>query len=250
MRFRLLFIQDSWITKQMSAGIHKLVKAHIRHVVKDSVVANHLTPNYSMGCKRITPSDEYLQTFNKDNVKLVTSKIEKITAKGIVTAEGHEHEVDTIIYATGFDLEKSAKPYKQIGLKGTLEEDYSTAPLAFLGITHPNHPNFYMLLGPGTGLGHNSIIFMIECQADYTCDAILKMLKVGGKSMSLKPEVLKNYNEYVERNMKGKVFADNSECSGWYRNAMGVNWTLWPLDLVTYWWKTKSCKLNDYFMQY
>ena len=76
------------------------------------------------------------------------------------------------------------------------------------------------------------------------------MIKTGAKSIALKPEVLKNYEEFVQENMKGKVFADNSQVSGWYRNAQGVNWTLWPLDLVSYWWYTKSCNMKEYFVRY
>jgi len=249
-RYWVIFAKGNFITKKLSEAVHKLIKKHIRSVVKDPALAEKLTPNYDMGCKRITPSDTYLATFNKQNVFLETEKIEKITKGGVLTADGKEHEFDTLIYATGFDLELSAKPFEQVGLKGKMTEEYGDAPLAYLGITHPHHPNFFLLLGPGTGLGHNSIIYMIECQADYACDAIKKMVNAGAKSMALKPEVLMNYDEFVQKNMEGKVFADNSQCTGWYRNARGVNWTLWPLDLVTYWWYTMSCNMNEYFVKY
>merc|ERR1712179_529514 len=166
---------------------------------------------------------------------MATKKIECMTDKGIKTVDGTEHEFDTIVYATGFDLEKSSKPYQQKGLDGWLEDDYGDAPSAFLGISHPNH---------------NIIIFMIECQVNYTARGIVKMLQSGAKSMVLKPEVLRNYLDFVQENMKGKVFADNSQCTGWYRNSKGVNWTLWPLDLVTYWWYTKTCNMKDYSLKY
>ena len=249
-RFRVIFTRGSWITQKMSGGVHALVRKHIRSIVKNIDLAKQLTPSYDIGCKRITPSDTYLSAFNKENIHLETEKIEKFTNNGILTADGKEHTVDTIIYATGFDLDESAKPFEQIGLNGKMTEDYGDAPIAYLGITHPNHPNFFLLLGPGTGLGHNSIIFMIECQANYACDGIVKMVKSGAKSMVVKPEVLKNYDEFVQENMKGKVFADNTECTGWYRNAKGVNWTLWPLDLVTYWWYTRSCNMSEYFVKH
>jgi len=249
-RFRVIFTRSSWITKKMSAGVHTLVKKHIKHVVKDADLAKKLIPSYDMGCKRITPSDTYLSAFNKENIHLETESIEKFTNNGILTVDGTERTFDTIIYATGFDLEESAKPFDQIGSKGKMTEDYGDAPTAYLGITHPNHPNFFLLLGPGTGLGHNTIIYMIECQANYACDGIVKLINSGAKSMAVKPEVLKNYDEFVQENMKGKVFADNTECTGWYRNAKGVNWTLWPLDLVTYWWYTRSCNMSEYFVKH
>ena len=249
-RFRVLFTSSSWITKRMSTGVHELVRKYIEATVKDPELAAKLTPDYAMGCKRITPSDTYLAAYNKDFVHLVTSKIECATKRGIRTADGVEHEFDTIIFATGFDLEKSAKAFSQEGLKGSLEEDYGDAPSAFLGVTHPNHPNFFSLLGPGTGLGHNSIIFMIECQVNYTADTIVKMIKAGAKSIVVKPEVFRNYLDFVQENMEGKVFADNAQCTGWYRNARGVNWTLWPLDLVSYWWYTRACTTHHYSMQF
>jgi len=249
-RFRIIFTRSNWLTKKMSAGVHKLVKKHVRHAVKNPDLAKKLIPSYDMGCKRITPSDTYLSAFNKENVHLETEKIKKLTINGILTEDGREHMFDTIVYATGFDLQESAKPFEQYGTKGLMTDDYGDAPVAYYGITHPNHPNFFLLLGPGTGLGHNTIIYMIECQADYACDGIVQMINSGAKSMALKPEVLKNYEEFVQENMKGKVFADNSECTGWYRNARGVNWTLWPLDLVTYWWYTRTCNMRDYFLKY
>ena len=101
----------------MSPLIHKLVRAHIRKVVKDPETARKLTPNYDMGCKRITPSDDYLQAFNKKEVSLVTEGIKEITEDGIRTKDGVLHEVDTILYATGFDVEKSLQPYKQVKIK-------------------------------------------------------------------------------------------------------------------------------------
>lgn len=98
----------------MSPLIHKLVRAHIRKVVTNPDTANKLTPRYDMGCKRITPSDDYLQAFNSEKVSLVTEGITEVTETGIRTEDGVIHEADTIIYATGFDLDKSLQPYKQV----------------------------------------------------------------------------------------------------------------------------------------
>ena len=98
----------------MSPLVHRVVRAHIRKVVKDPETARKLTPSYDMGCKRITPSDHYLQAFNKAEVSLVTEKIREITEDGVRTEDGVLHQADTILYATGFDLEKSLQPYKQV----------------------------------------------------------------------------------------------------------------------------------------
>ena len=249
-RYRVLFTSSSWLTKKLSKGVHQKVRAYIKAVVKDPELAAKLTPDYEMGCKRITPSDYYLPTFNRDNVHLVTSGIERITSSGIRTVDGEEHKCDTIIFATGFDLDKSVKAVRQRGLIGSLEDDYGDTPSAYLGIAHPNHPNFFSLLGPGTILGHNSVIFMIECEVDYVADALKKMLGLGAKSMAVKEEVFRKYLAYIQENMKGKVFGKSSACGSWYANAQGINWTLWPLDLVTYWWKTRKVNIGDYNLSF
>ena len=110
----ILSLIYTFLFQIMSPLIHRLVRAHIRKVVKDPETARKLTPSYDMGCKRITPSDDYLQAFNREEVSLVTAGIREITETGIRTADGILHEVDTILYATGFDLEKSLQPYKQV----------------------------------------------------------------------------------------------------------------------------------------
>jgi len=251
LRFRLVFTEDAWITKKLSGWIHGQVKTHYRHVIKNKELCEKLIPKFSMGCKRITPSDTYLQAFNEDHVHLITDKIEEITETGIKTSDGVNHEVDAIIFAIGFDLQKSARPFTQIGVDGKdMSETWGDTPGAYLGIVHQQNPNYFMLLGPGTGLGHNSIIYMIECQANYTIDAIKKFVKSGARSMAVKDSVTTDYLDWCQDNMKGKVFANNNACVGWYRNDRGINWTLWPLDLVTYWWMTLKCNLEDYSLRY
>ena len=145
--------------------IHHMVKKYVRKVVKDPETAAKLTPDYLMGCKRITPSDTYLHTFNKPNVSLVTDPIANFTSDGITTKSGEHHEFDTIVYATGFDLFKSVNAFKVITKDGlTLSEVHGTSPKAYLGITHYQCPNYYMIGGPGIVIGHNSVIFIGECQ--------------------------------------------------------------------------------------
>jgi cation diffusion facilitator CzcD-associated flavoprotein CzcO len=251
LRFRLIFTEDAWLTRKLSGLIHNQVRAYYKHAIKDKELCKKLTPNFSMGCKRITPSDTYLQAFNQEHVHLITDKIEEITETGIKAADGVHHQVDAIIYATGFDLQKSARPFTQIGVDGKdMSDTWGDTPGAYLGIAHEQNPNYFMLLGPGTGLGHNSIIYMIECQATYTVDAIKKFVKSGARSMAVKSSVQQEYLDWTQENMKGKVFATNSACTGWYRNDRGINWTLWPLDLVTYWWMTLTCNIKEYDLKY
>ena len=230
-----------------SQAINDGIREYIKATVKDQDVATKLTPSYNMGSKRPTPSDDYLQAFNKDFVHLNTTTIDCLDENGIKTVDGKEHKFDTIIYATGFDILKSAKGFEQEGLKGTLDEDYGDTPTAYLGITHFNHPNFFRLYGPGTLQGN--VFFMIECQVNYAMDGIRKMLESGAKSMVVKPEVMRRYQDKRVKMNEGSAFADNTT-SSYFRNSAGVNWVCWPLLMSQYWWATVTANMADFHMEY
>lgn len=248
--FVVLLCKGNFITQFLSDAAHKFFRNLYSSSINDPELARKLTPTYSLGCKRITPSDEYIKTFNKPFVHLVTDPIEQITKEGIKTKE-KEYNVDTIVYATGFDVLKSSKPLEYSGWKGkSLAEDYDDTPMAYLGISHPLMPNFFSLVGPGTGLGHSSMIYMIECQVNYTLDGITKMVETGVQSMSLRREVLLNYWDWFQDSMDQLVFGDSSQVKGWYRNHKGVNWILYPAGLVRFWWSTRKCQLSEYKLKY
>ena len=250
-------------------------------VVKNAALAEKLLPNFDIGCKRITPSNDYLPCFNKENVTLVTEGIKRFTTEGIETNDGNIHEVDTILYATGFSIIDSSKSYQAYGVEksrnasskkpsiengeirgkalqnGTqvqngrisLGEEWDDQPNAYKGITYPDYPNMFFLLGPGTGLGHNSAIYMIECQINYTVHAIRTMIRHNIKSINLKKHVNDEYQAWVQECMKNKVFA-LSTCKSWYKNKRGINYTLYPSHLTRYWWETRKINLDDYICQY
>ena len=151
----------------------RLVTKHYQMVVKDPEVCKKLIPNYEFGCKRVTPSNHYLQSYNRKNVTLITDKIKCFTETGIQTEDGKVHEVDTIVYCTGFDLVANTRGVDISGRKQPgqengihLEDQWKQDgyPNAYKAICSPGFPNAFNLLGPGSGLGHNTILFMIECQ--------------------------------------------------------------------------------------
>ena len=226
-RFAVLFRVEGILRKY----INNLLTKHHKAVVEDEALAQKLLPDFDIGCKRITPSNEYLQCFNKETVSLVTEGIKRFTADGIETENGAVHEVDTIIYATGFSIMDSAKSFKSYGIdknnnkviengvnrgnevengRISLAQEWDDQPNAYKGITYPNHPNYFFLLGPGTGLGHNSGIYMIECQINYVVDAISKMIKYKIKSLNLKKHVNDEYQTWIQKCMKNKVFGLSS----------------------------------------
>ena len=243
---RFLFIFTRGFYK--NEAIHKVVRKLIKKTVKDPDLAKKLTPDYAMGCKRITPSDGYLQSYNRENVTLVTDKIQRITEEGIKT-DSEEYQFDAIVYATGFSLIKSCtEAYIAIGQNGkVLQEVWGDTPSAYLGIAVPDFPNMFLLLGPNTGLGHNTVLYMTECQVNHTVKCIKSLLTQSKKSMVVKPSVHKEYMEWVYETMKNRSF--HSGCSSWYVNERGVNFTLWPSHLNKYWWVTSNFQRNNYTYQ-
>jgi cation diffusion facilitator CzcD-associated flavoprotein CzcO len=187
--FHAIIPTDRFYSKVISKKAHNEVKRHIKEVVEDPAIAAKLTPSYEMGCKRVTPSDQYLPSFNKPNVELITEPIQEFMKDGIKT-NSNSYEIDTVIYATGFDLLSSGYAYELINKDGiSLKEEYGATPQGYLGICNPSYPNFFWLLGPGTGLATNTIIYSIECQADYAVDCIKKMVAYGVRSVTVKTEV-------------------------------------------------------------
>lgn len=210
-----------------------------------------------------------LPAFNKPHVHLIQDRIESFNETGIATSNGKNIDLDVIILATGFDVLQSSRAFHGIGKGGqVLAEVWGDCPRAYLGITHPGKlirvsnlkstlrdmmfisgfPNSFILLGPGTGLGHSSIIFMIECQVNYIIDCMRKLQISGQKAMTVKKSVHDGFVTWLDESIKNRVFGSGG-CVAWYQNAKGVNWTLWPKDLITYWSRTYSCEMSDYELE-
>jgi len=238
--FHALIATDRWYSDWLSKLVHKQVRRNVTKVVKDPETAAKLTPSYALGCKRITPSDSYWKMFNSANVELVTEPITALCEEGVKAGE-ETYQVDTIIYATGFDLLSSGYAFEITNKYGkSAREEFGAAPQGYLGICHPSYPSFYWLLGPGTGLGTNSIIYMIECQADFVVWCLARMEGQGGRALHVKEEALADYQAWTNATMKERIFGGRGTCDAWYKNSAGYNWTLWPSDCLTYWWSTRS----------
>jgi len=220
--------------------------------IKKPELKEKLIPNFDMGCKRITVSNDYVKSFNSPNARLVTEKIDRIVSNGIVIKKGEEEEeelisCDAIVYATGFDLMASCKNMTVRGKSGQcLGEVWGATPNAYLGISCPDYPNLFYLLGPNVGLGHNSVVWMIECQVTFCMDAILKCLDQDVKSIDVKADKNRSFQEFIQNLMKYRVF--HSGCKSWYQNSEGIVFALWPSHLFHYWWLTRKIDMNDYFV--
>jgi cation diffusion facilitator CzcD-associated flavoprotein CzcO len=179
-----------------------------------------LQPNYSIGCKRVIITDDYFPVFLRDNVKLETGKIDKITAKGIVV-DGKEEEYDAIVLATGFRTVEFMHPIDITGSAGrTLASIWKEGGQALYGVTVESLPNFGMLYGPNTNLGHNSIILMIEAQSKYI-NVLIKAVvdaRRNGESLKIQPSAkrFQEYNKEIQSELAGSSFADPN-CNSWYK---------------------------------
>jgi cation diffusion facilitator CzcD-associated flavoprotein CzcO len=188
-----------------------------------------VTPEYTIGCKRILISNDYYPALKQHNVELVTEKIVRVTPGGVVTADGVEHEVDTIIFGTGFKVGQGlADGVSIIGRDGTkLADLWAEAPQALLGTTIAGFPNLFVMIGPNTGLGHTSMVYMIESQLNYLLDALRAVDEAGAVAIDTRRERQEAFNDAVQRRFEGSVWTHGG-CSSWYLDEHGRNHMLWP----------------------
>jgi cation diffusion facilitator CzcD-associated flavoprotein CzcO len=211
--------------------------------VEDPELRARLTPNVPYGCKRPLASNVYYPTFNLPHVELVTDAITEITEHGIVSADGTEREVDTIILATGFTTTKFLAALDVTGRGGLrLDDAWEDGPQAYLGITTTGFPNVFMLYGPNTNNG--SIIFMIECQVHYVMEMLDAMDRHGLAWVDVKREVMDEYNEAVQRALDD-VEVWQAGCSSYYRVGERIV-TQWPGSMSSYQSRTEHVDLAAY----
>ena len=203
-------------------------RAHLATQVADAVLREKLTPTYTLGCKRVLLSDDFYPALTQPNVELITAAIREVQAHSIITEDGREHEVDTLICATGFHVTDTRFAECVHGRGGqSLAEAWRNGPYAYLGATVAGFPNLFLLIGPNTGLGHNSMVYMIESQLNYILDSLRTMRHRHVHTVEVQSLSEKTFNEEMQRRMKGTVWLSGG-CASWYLDANGRNTTLWP----------------------
>jgi cation diffusion facilitator CzcD-associated flavoprotein CzcO len=208
--------------------LEKISRSHMRKHVSDPDMLAKLTPEYTLGCKRIVPSNRWYPALASPNVELVAAGLAEIRPRSIVDTDGVEREVDAIIFGTGFHVTDMPLAHQVRGRDGELlEEVWQGSPRAYLGTSVPGFPNFFMLLGPNTGLGHSSMIYMIESQIEHVRQAIGALRESGAATIEVRPRAHAAYNREVDAQMRGTVW-DTGGCSSFYLDATGRNATLWP----------------------
>jgi cation diffusion facilitator CzcD-associated flavoprotein CzcO len=216
----------------------KSAKKHMEKAVNDADRRAQLTPTFHIGCKRILLSNTYYPAMARDNVTIVSDSIEGVSPQGIVTVGGQEHKVDVIIYATGFEIHDLQGTPAIVGRNGRdLRQEWAEeGQHAYYGTFVHGFPNYAVLLGPNTGLGTNSIVYMIECQINLVVRMIQHMQRKRLRQVEVKRNVEAEFNSRIQIATEASVW--NSGCRSWYLDGRGRNTTLWPFTTLRFWWET------------
>ena len=251
-RARLFWIHESRVkgfTEASSdmAATARLARSHLARQIKEPQLRAALTPDYAVGCKRLLISSDYYPALARDNVSLQTSPITAMTPEGVTTADGRSHRADVVIYATGFDAQSGFADVDVVGRDGRrLAERWRQGRQAYLATTVAGFPNYFVMTGPNSGLGHNSQIFMIEAQTRYiaSCLRIAHRRRIG--SLDVKQSVETRFNMWLQERLAQSVWQTGG-CTSWYQHpASGRNTVLWPSSTIAFWWRTHRAHLSDY----
>ncbi|WP_426750427.1 flavin-containing monooxygenase [Myxococcus sp. Y35] len=219
---------------------------HLRRSVADPALREKLTPRYVMGCKRILRSDDYFPALARENVEVLTSGIREVREHAIVTQDGHVHPVDAIILGTGFRVTDMPIVHHIRGRGGrTLAQAWAGSMKAHLGTTVNGFPNLFMLLGPNTGLGHTSVILMMESQMEHVLGALRYVEGRGLAAVEPWAEAQARYVQQLDARMAGTVWATGG-CVSWYQDATGRNSTLWPGSTLSFRRRVAYFEPSDY----
>ncbi len=234
------------LTPKAMRWLERSARRHLARQVPDPELRAKLTPDYQIGCKRILVSNAYYPALTRDNVEVVTDKIVEVRPHGLVTADGIEHAADTIILATGFQVSGNLLQMKVVGRDGLeLGEVWGGRGIgAHLGMTMSGFPNLFVLLGPNTGLGHSSVVFMIESQIRYVVQALDLLDRIGADYLEVRPERENRFRTRVQSRLDDTVW--ESGCRSWYMDESGRNFTIWPYFTWQYWLETRRLRPRDF----
>lgn len=243
-----------WVLESRVAGFlgqHWLLRiaereslAHLAAQVPDPDLRDDLTPTYRLGCRRVLISDDYYPALLREDVELHRDAIEAATPRGLRLRGGREVPLDVLVLATGFDAFDLLSPLDFVGEGGRrLSARWREDPAAYLGTMVDGFPNLFFLLGPNTGLGHNSVVFMEECQMDWIMRCLGCLGRRGARVLRVRPAAQRAFVDEVTRKLAGTIWA--SGCRSWYRMEDGRIPTLWPGSTLDFWWRTRRVRAGD-----
>jgi cation diffusion facilitator CzcD-associated flavoprotein CzcO len=207
--------------------LEQISKAHLWHQVKDPWLRRQLTPNFTIGCKRVLVSSDYYPALQQDNCELITWPIATLSKNGIRTAEGIEHQVDCIVFATGYEVYNNRTPFPVFGLNGReLGTEWTQGAQAYKSVSVAGYPNLFMTPGPNSGPGHNSFLVYMEAEIDYTVRGIQTLLNENLKVLDVTEEAQTRFNRGIQKRLAKTNW--NSGCKSWYLTEDGFNATMFP----------------------
>jgi cation diffusion facilitator CzcD-associated flavoprotein CzcO len=221
----------------LSRRMAQAAETYMRATVNDPKLQEVLIPDYPVGGKRILISDDYYPALNRENVEVVTTGIDHLDENAVVTNDGRTIPVDVLIYATGFESTAFLAPMAIRGRDGRLlQDEWADGAKAYFGISVAGFPNLFLMYGPNTNLGHNSIIFMIECQTNYILNCLRQLDEGGFTAMDLRREVMDAFDLSQQEELRHRVWAFTGK--SWYKNDAGRITNNWSGSTIRYWWKT------------
>lgn len=233
------------VSPKLLATPMRLWRRHLAEQVTDPQLRRKCIPDYVMGCKRVLFSNDWYPALARPDVDLVTDPIERIVADGVVTADGVTRPADVIIYGTGFQTLDFLAPMSVTGLGGRqLHEAWRAGAEAYLGIAVSGFPNFFLLYGPNTNLGGNSIIYMLEGQIGYVLGALRALGRERLGWLDVRPEVQREFTAWVDAASRTSVW--ETGCHSWYTTASGRNTNNWPAQTFRYRRRVRGFDLASY----
>lgn len=225
--------------------IQQAGKLHLRLAVKDKWLRRQLTPDFRAGCKRMLMSSDYYPALQQDNCKLITWPIATITPEGLQTSDGLQHQVDAIVFATGYDVHLEGPPYPVTGIDGRLlADDWAGHPQAYKSASAHGYPNLFFTCGPNSGPGHNSLLVYAQGQIDYAVAGIRAIVEQDLRWLDVKKEVQDAYNVQMQKRLRSTTWM--SGCSSWYLTADGFNASMYPGFATQYLRQMQDFQLRDY----
>lgn len=230
---------------KLMAFPQRMALAYLARTVADPVLRAKLTPSYTIGCKRILMSNEYLQSLAQPNVEVVDTAIREITRDGVITRDGKHRRLDALILGTGFQVADMAAPFEIRGRRGIdLKAHWGDAAEAYLGTTVAGFPNLFFMTGPNTGLGHSSMIFMIESQIEHILGCVREVGRRGARTVEVREDVQRRYTDGLQAKLRSSVW--QSGCASWYQSASGKNTVLWPTFTFSFRRITRRVRAEDF----
>lgn len=239
------------VNPKLMTFVQRIAKAHIKRQVPDRALRAKLTPNYTIGCKRVLISNDYYPSLTQPHVDVVTDEVREIRGNAVITADGTSREVDAIILGTGFTVQDPIPRGAIFGRGGRdLWDCWNEQGVeAYLGANVHGFPNFFMLMGPNTGLGHTSQVYMIESQIAYVMDCIRQMRASNLRSIDVRADVQQRFNEKVQGSVNAAIW-NQGGCKSWYLDARGRNTTIWPGFTFVFRNKTRRFDISKYAVEF